>query len=129
MNWSVATAKQGLSEVIRQAANEPQRIYSRDRLAAVLVSAADFEAFEQAKAASEKQATLSVWDRFQPIRQALLDEGIDFTDPSLERHDNRPNAFVQMLEEEYPDDEPLTTANKNPLRTRGTRIRKARDAA
>ncbi len=43
--WTIAVARQRFSELIRGAAREPQAIYNRDTLAAVLVSTEMFEEF------------------------------------------------------------------------------------
>ena len=42
-----ADAKQNLSEVIRRSRQEPQEIFRRDRLVAAVISARDYERFEQ----------------------------------------------------------------------------------
>ena len=47
MSWNIAQAKQRFSEVVRQAAEEPQLIYNRDHLVAAVIDAEDFEAFKQ----------------------------------------------------------------------------------
>jgi prevent-host-death family protein len=43
MEWHVAEAKEKLSDLIRQAQKEPQLVYRRDELVAVVVDAATFE--------------------------------------------------------------------------------------
>jgi prevent-host-death family protein len=55
MNWSVAEAKQQLSEVLRRAASRPQTITKRARDIAVVVDAAEFRAFEKWKTAGRKR--------------------------------------------------------------------------
>jgi prevent-host-death family protein len=45
MAWKVAEARQRLSEVLRNAAREPQTIYSRSRPVAVVVAVETFEEF------------------------------------------------------------------------------------
>lgn len=46
MNWNIAQAKQHFSEVVKQAAEEPQLIYNRNQAVAAVVGAAEFAAFE-----------------------------------------------------------------------------------
>lgn len=54
MDWKVGQAKQQLSEVLRQTGAEPQRIYSRNRFVAAVVSAELFEEFERWREARER---------------------------------------------------------------------------
>jgi prevent-host-death family protein len=46
MAWKVAEARQRLSEVLRNAAQEPQTIYRRSRPVAVVVAGETFEEFK-----------------------------------------------------------------------------------
>jgi prevent-host-death family protein len=100
MTWSIARAKQHLSEVVRLAAKEPQRLYNRGRLVGALIDAESFRAFEQWRTESA-QATVA--EQFERIRAELAAQGeagaIDGLPPAPERAD-RPNPFVRMLEEE-----------------------------
>jgi len=45
MGWSIAQAKQRLSEVVRLAAREPQPLYNRGRLVGALIDAESYQAF------------------------------------------------------------------------------------
>jgi len=65
MAWSVAEAKQRLSELLRRAAKEPQRIENRSRPVAVVVAADTFQEFESWRA---RRATRSVGDAFAELR-------------------------------------------------------------
>ncbi len=104
MNWNVAQAKQHLSEVLRLAAEEPQLIYNRNRPVAAVIPADELEAFQNWKASQQKpQRTLL--EEFAILRALMIDAGYEDGIP-LEPRVDRPNAFVEMLEEEYPDDEP-----------------------
>ncbi len=47
MQWKVAKAKQQLSELLRQAASEPQQILNRDKVVAVVLGPREMEAFER----------------------------------------------------------------------------------
>lgn len=55
MNWSVADAKQQLSEVLRRAASRPQTITKRSRDIAVVVDVQEFRAFQQWKSSGKKK--------------------------------------------------------------------------
>lgn len=74
MTWSIANAKQQFSEVVRLTAEEPQAIYNRDKPVAVLISAADFEAFSRWRAERERP---SLVQQFDEIRAALVAEGFE----------------------------------------------------
>lgn len=56
MAWSVAEAKQRLSEVLRNAAKEPQTIENRSRPVAVVVSADAFLEFDAWRAARKARS-------------------------------------------------------------------------
>ncbi len=44
--WMTGEAKQRFSEVVRESAREPQKIFNRGRLVAAVISAEAFEQFE-----------------------------------------------------------------------------------
>ena len=94
MSWNIAQAKQRFSEVVRQAAAEPQLIYNRDHLVAAVIDAEDFEAFKQWRERT-RQRTLA--DEFAELRQILREENYQLEIPPRV---DRPNAFVERLEEE-----------------------------
>lgn len=94
MPWNIAQAKQRFSEVIRQTAAEPQLIYNRGRLVAAVVDAEDFEAFKQWRELT-RQRTLA--DEFAELRQILREENYEL---EILPRINRPNAFIEMIEEE-----------------------------
>lgn len=73
MTWSIASAKQQFSEVVRLAAQEPQAIYNRDKPVAVLISAKDCEDFQRWLGERERP-TLA--QRFDEIRALLAAEGM-----------------------------------------------------
>lgn len=105
MNWNVAQAKQHLSEVIREAAHEPQRIYNRNRPVAAVIAAEDLAGFETWKTSQAKTGQKSIAEEFAVLRQLMIEAGFDDGLEIPPRID-RPNAFVQMLEEEYPERKP-----------------------
>ncbi|MEW6039727.1 MAG: type II toxin-antitoxin system prevent-host-death family antitoxin [Pseudomonadota bacterium] len=96
MSWNIAQAKQHLSEVVKQAAKEPQLICKRSQPVAALVSADEYAAFEQWRQSSVRQRTLA--EQFAEFRQMLGEEGCE--ELPLPERSTRANAFVQMLEEE-----------------------------
>jgi len=95
MNWNVAEAKQRLSEVLRAAAAEPQRIYNRRRLVAAVVDGETFEAFSRW---AERSAKRSIGEEFADLRRICAEEG-GWKLPSPDRED-RPNAFAEVLADE-----------------------------
>lgn len=107
-HWSVAEAKQRLSEVLRLAAQEPQPIYNRGRLVAALVDAEAFAAFERWRRAA---SATTIGAQFEALRAALSEAGAGTASsgpgpgepplPESPRTD-RPNAFAAMLGEEFP---------------------------
>ncbi|HRB12365.1 MAG TPA: type II toxin-antitoxin system prevent-host-death family antitoxin [Vicinamibacteria bacterium] len=65
MNWSVADAKQQLSEVLRRAATRPQTITKRARDIAVVIDVQEFREFQQWKSAGRKK---TVAEAFEDLR-------------------------------------------------------------
>ncbi|MDP2809721.1 MAG: type II toxin-antitoxin system prevent-host-death family antitoxin [Rhodocyclaceae bacterium] len=106
MNWNVAQAKQHLSQVIREAAREPQLIHNRNRPVAAVIAAEDLAGYRAWKETQTLQPTRMLADEFAELRRILVEEGFEngLEIPPRAGPDNaRPNAFVQMLEEEYPE--------------------------
>ncbi|THF66274.1 type II toxin-antitoxin system Phd/YefM family antitoxin [Pseudothauera nasutitermitis] len=100
MSWNVAQAKQHLSEVLRLAAEEPQVIYNRSRPVAAVIPAQDLEAFQAWKTGQQAPQRTLV-EEFAILR--ALAEGDDDPIPETDRFATmRPNAFEEMLDEEYP---------------------------
>ena len=90
MEWKVARAKQNLSKVIQAAAEEPQKIFNRDRLVAVVVDGPTFEKLER------DYPRRSIGDEFAEFRALCAAEGYELPDsPRVDR----PNAFVELLDE------------------------------
>jgi prevent-host-death family protein len=88
MNWNVADAKQQLSEVIRQARAEPQLVFRRKELVAVVVDPATFDRLQEHELRS--QTTLD--SAAAEVRRVLAEEGYEL--PLPERGD-RPNDFAE----------------------------------
>lgn len=93
MNWSIAEAKQKFSEVVRRASEEPQLIYNRDRLVAVMVQP---EAFRGYEAWREERERRTLAEAFAELRAICADEGYEL-EPA-ERED-RHNPFAEGLDE------------------------------
>ncbi|RCJ31591.1 prevent-host-death protein [Nostoc minutum NIES-26] len=91
MNWRIAQAKQRFSELINAATKEPQRIYNRDRLIAVVVEA---EMFEEFLSWRKQRKQLSLADAFGELRQIAVEEDYTFETPSRQ---DRSNSFAEVL--------------------------------
>lgn len=96
MDWNVAQAKQRLSEVIREAAREPQIIYNRNQAVAAVISAEELAEYRALKANNETPRTLA--EEFAELRQIMQEEGRDGLD--IPPRTTRRNAFVKMIEAE-----------------------------
>jgi prevent-host-death family protein len=102
MNWNIAQAKQHFSEVVKQASTEPQIIYNRNTPVAALISAEEIAAYRAWKAAQTQPQTLG--EAFAELRQLMIEAGYeDGLELPPRSSIGRPNAFVEMLEEEYPE--------------------------
>lgn len=97
MNWNIAQAKQQFSEVVRLSAQSPQAICNREKPVAVLVSAAEFENFQQWRTL---QSEPSLIEQFREIRMALAQTDVDEGFVVSPRSAERTNAFLHMLEDE-----------------------------
>jgi len=102
MNWNVAQAKQHLSEVIREAAREPQLIYNRNTPVAAVIAAEELAEYRVWKDAKAKSQQKSLADEFAELRQLMAEAGLE-NGFEIPPRTERLNAFVQMLEEEYPE--------------------------
>ena len=93
MNWNIAQAKQGFSDLVGQSAAESQLTYNRKRLAAS-------EAYPAFKEWSECTGGRTLAAEFAELRQILSEE--DATLAPVPRS-TRPNALVETLEAEGVD--------------------------
>lgn len=87
VNWKIGQAKQRFSEVVREASEEPQRIYKRDRLVAAVVDADDLEEFLQWKRTRGRRTIAEAFDELRRIRG---DEPPFEAPPRIDR----PNPFA-----------------------------------
>jgi prevent-host-death family protein len=97
VNWKIAEAKQRFSEVVRRSVDEPQLIYNRDRLVAVVVPPQSFRGYEEWRQERERR---TVADAFAELRALCEEEGYELELP--ERSD-RPNPFAEALDERTAD--------------------------
>ncbi len=88
MNWSVAEAKQQLSEVLRRAASRPQTITKRARDIAVVVGIPEFRAFQKWKTAGEKKTVA------EALAELSLASGRAAPALKAPRRRNRPRQFI-----------------------------------
>ncbi|PKL17280.1 MAG: hypothetical protein CVV49_11965 [Spirochaetae bacterium HGW-Spirochaetae-5] len=49
MKWKIADAKTGFSSLIKKADSEPQFIYNRDKMVAVVVSSKEYDEYKAIK--------------------------------------------------------------------------------
>ena len=70
MKWSVAEAKQRLSELLRTAAKEPQTILSRSRPVAVVIDPDTFEEFQAWQAAGQARTLAEAFEELRSLAAA-----------------------------------------------------------
>lgn len=96
MHWNVALAKQRLSELIREAAIEPQVIYNRDSPVAVVIAAEELTEYNAWKRGRARQTTLA--EEFDRLRD--LAGGHDDPLPAPDRLAvMRSNAFDPAVDD------------------------------
>ncbi|MBW4561976.1 MAG: type II toxin-antitoxin system prevent-host-death family antitoxin [Mojavia pulchra JT2-VF2] len=91
MNWGIAEAKQKFSELIKAVTKEPQLIYNRNQLVAVVVEA---EMFEEFLAWRQQREKMSLADAFNKLRQIAIEEDYTLEVPSRQ---DRPNSFADAI--------------------------------
>lgn len=106
MSWNIAQAKQQFSEVVRLSAQEPQAIYNREKPVAMLISADEFEQFHHWRSAQHEP---SLMEQFDEARAALQEAGQAALDLPPRAALQRPNALLQMLEDEAASSRSTTT--------------------
>ena len=90
MTWKIAQAKQHLSRLIREAANEPQIIYNRNRPVAAVIGGETLQIFETWR--KEQRTRRSLSEAFSELRALCLEE--DYELPDVDRRD-RSNPFAE----------------------------------
>jgi len=91
MNWKIAEAKQKFSELIQSTLKEPQLIYNRDRLVAVVIEADAYQEFLRWR---ERQRHTTMAEALQELQQICAEDDYTFTIPDRQ---DRNNAFVEAL--------------------------------
>ncbi len=94
MNGSGAPARQGRSELLRATAEEPQRIFNRQRFVAAVVDGETFEEFRRWQQQSERR---SLGDELAELRAICAEEGGWELEPPVRR--DRPNAMAEALDD------------------------------
>ncbi|EDN66696.1 conserved hypothetical protein [Beggiatoa sp. PS] len=95
MNWTIESAKQQFTELINQAAQEPQPIFNDKKFVVAVIDAQTFKAFEQWQQTQSK--TSSPANAFEELRQLCLEENYTLEIPN--RYD-RENAFINNTEKQ-----------------------------
>jgi prevent-host-death family protein len=95
MPWNIAQAKQRFSEVVKQAATEPQIIYKRNQPVAAIIGAEDLAKFQEWRRTQSKPRTLA--DDFDELRALAADDPDPLPDPDRRRA-GRDNAFLEAPE-------------------------------
>lgn len=72
--WRVSEAKQRFSEIVRRSEAEPQKIYNRERLVAVVVSPTALEMLEHLH---ERQSRCTLAEAFSEIREICEEDGYE----------------------------------------------------
>ena len=91
LNWKIAKARENFSEVLREVVREPQMVYNRETLVAVVIDPVTYQEWAEWK---ERQTSRTLDDFFGELRR--IEEEEDYALLLPERSD-RPNAFVEHL--------------------------------
>lgn len=67
MKWKIADAKTGFSALIKKAGSEPQFIYNRDKMVAVVVSSKDYDEYQTIKESCSNRNLESVLSELSSI--------------------------------------------------------------
>lgn len=78
MKWKIADAKTGFSSLIKKAGNEPQFIYNRDKMVAVVVSSKEYDEYKAIKESYSRRNIASVISEFSSL---CSDESYTFEVP------------------------------------------------
>lgn len=70
MNWTIGEARRHFAELIRAASHQPQPIYRRDKLAAVLVDAEQYREFEQWRKEHRGRSVAEAFAEYRAIADA-----------------------------------------------------------
>jgi hypothetical protein len=67
MVWKIAEAKKKFSEMIHRAHDEPQIIYNRDTVVAIVLDPEEYEEYKVFRESREKETLASVFDELRII--------------------------------------------------------------
>jgi prevent-host-death family protein len=67
MVWKIAEAKKKFSEMVHRAHKEPQIIFNRNRVVAVVVDPEEYEEFKAFRESRERKSLASVFDELRAI--------------------------------------------------------------
>jgi len=88
MNWKIAEAKQKFSELIHSTLKEPQLIYNRDRLVAVMIKAAEYQEFLTWR---ESQIQTSMAESLQELQNLCAEDNYTLFVPARQ---NRSDFYL-----------------------------------
>ncbi len=91
MKWTITKARRNFAALIRGAADEPQPVFNRDKLVAVVIDAEGYREYSKWR----RQKGRSVAQAFDELRQVCADEHYTLELP--ERRD-RENAFTETTD-------------------------------
>ena len=94
MPWKVGEAKQRFSDLLRQAASEPQLIYNRDRLVAVVVEGGAFEEFRKWEEQTQRRTLAAAFDE---LRRIAAEEDYELKVPKRRNRQSASVAFGHEL--------------------------------
>lgn len=83
MDWNVAAAKAGFSELLRQAQSVPQRVFRRQQLVAVVVDVSMFERLQE----NGKRSVRTLAEAAAEARAVLAGEGFELEIPARRDRD------------------------------------------
>lgn len=67
MRWKIAEAKTKFSDLLRKAEKEPQFIYNRDKMVAVVMSSEEYYEFEKIKETESGRSLTSALNEFSSL--------------------------------------------------------------
>ncbi|MFW5771033.1 MAG: type II toxin-antitoxin system prevent-host-death family antitoxin [Spirochaetota bacterium] len=86
MVWKIAEAKKKFSEMIHRVHDEPQVIYNRDTIVAVVIDPEEYEEYRSFKESREKKSLASA---FEELRSICGDESYEITVPERTNRENQ----------------------------------------
>lgn len=79
IKWKIAEAKTNFSDLLRKAEKEPQFIYNRDKMVAVVMSSEEYDELEKIKESSSGRSLASALNEFSSL---CAEESYTFEVPS-----------------------------------------------